>query len=70
MPTFTYKGLRSDGAAVAAEITAADERAAARQLRSQGITVQSLNAKGKGVNLGMPPDLSALASPITVSRLF
>jgi type IV pilus assembly protein PilC len=46
MPTFTYKGLKSDGGAVAAEITAADERAAARQLRSQGITVQSLAAKG------------------------
>jgi type IV pilus assembly protein PilC len=45
MPTFTYKGLKSDGGAVAAEITAADERAAARQLRSQGITVQSLAAK-------------------------
>jgi type IV pilus assembly protein PilC len=45
MPTFTYKGLMSDGGAVAAEITAADERAAARQLRSQGITVQSLAAK-------------------------
>jgi type IV pilus assembly protein PilC len=48
MPTFTYKGLRTDGATVAAEITAADERAAARQLRSQGITIQSLSAKGKG----------------------
>ncbi len=45
MPTFTYKGLKSDGGAVAAEITAADERAAARQLRSQGITVQTLAAK-------------------------
>jgi type IV pilus assembly protein PilC len=45
MPTFTYKGLKSDGGAVAADITAADERAAARQLRSQGITVQSLAAK-------------------------
>jgi type IV pilus assembly protein PilC len=45
MPTFTYKGVKSDGGVVAAEITAADERAAARQLRSQGITVQSLAAK-------------------------
>jgi type IV pilus assembly protein PilC len=45
MATFTYKGLKSDGGVVAAEITAADERAAARQLRSQGITVQSLAAK-------------------------
>jgi type IV pilus assembly protein PilC len=45
MPTFTYTGHKSDGGAVAAEITAADERAAARQLRSQGITVQSLAAK-------------------------
>jgi type IV pilus assembly protein PilC len=45
MPTFTYKGLKSDGSEVAAEITAADERAANRQLRSQGITVQRLAAK-------------------------
>jgi type IV pilus assembly protein PilC len=45
MPTFTYKGLKSDGGTVTAEITAADERTAARQLRSQGIVVQSLAAK-------------------------
>jgi type IV pilus assembly protein PilC len=45
MPTFTYKGVKSDGGTVTAEITAADERTAARQLRSQGIVVQSLAAK-------------------------
>jgi type IV pilus assembly protein PilC len=48
MPTFTYKGVKTDGGTVTAEITAADERTAARQLRSQGITVQSLAAKRAG----------------------
>jgi len=58
MPTFTYKGVKTDGGAVAAEITAADERAAARQLRSQGITVQALAAKraiGGGFDLASLP---------------
>ncbi len=45
MPTFSYKGINPGGSTVTAEITAADERAAARQLRSQGITVQSIAAK-------------------------
>jgi type IV pilus assembly protein PilC len=45
MPTFSYKGVKADGGTVTAEITAADERTAARQLRSQGITVQSLATK-------------------------
>jgi type IV pilus assembly protein PilC len=45
MPTFAYKGINSGGAAITAEITAPDERTAARQLRSQGITVQSLAPK-------------------------
>ncbi len=45
MPTFSYKGVKTDGGTVTADITAADERTAARQLRSQGITVQSLAAK-------------------------
>jgi len=57
MPTFAYKGLKSDGGSVAAEITAADERAAARQLRSQGITVQSLATK-RAASTGI--DLAAL----------
>jgi type IV pilus assembly protein PilC len=48
MPTFSYKGVRSDGGTVTAEITAPDERTAARQLRSQGITVQSLASKKAG----------------------
>jgi type IV pilus assembly protein PilC len=48
MPTFTYKGVKSDGGTVTAEITAPDERTAARQLRSQGITVQSLATKRAG----------------------
>jgi type IV pilus assembly protein PilC len=48
MPTFSYKGVRSDGGTVTAEITAPDERTAARQLRSQGITVQSLATKRAG----------------------
>ena len=45
MPTFSYKGVKTDGGTVTADITAPDERTAARQLRSQGITVQSLAAK-------------------------
>jgi len=54
MPTFSYKGVKTDGGTVTAEITAADERTAARQLRSQGITVQSLAAKkaaGGGIEI-------------------
>jgi type IV pilus assembly protein PilC len=67
MPTFTYKGMKSDGGAVAAEITAADERAAARQLRSQGITVQSLAAKrgaAAGIDLSSVPVVGSLMSGI------
>lgn len=45
MPTFSYRGVTAAGGQVRAEITAADERAAARQLRAQGITVQNLSAK-------------------------
>jgi type IV pilus assembly protein PilC len=48
MPTFTYRGVMAGGGQVRAEITAADERAAARQLRAQGITVQNLTAKRAG----------------------
>ena len=45
MPTFTYRGITTGGGQVRAEITAPDERTAARQLRSQGITVQNLAPK-------------------------
>ncbi len=45
MPTFAYRGITARGGQVSAEITAPDERTAARQLRSQGITVQSLAPK-------------------------
>lgn len=48
MPTFTYRGVRADGGRVAATITAADERTAARQLRAQGIAVQSIAAARGG----------------------
>jgi len=57
MPTFTYKGITTRGGKVTAEITAPDERTAARQLRTQGITVQSLAAKGAG---SISFDLSAI----------
>lgn len=59
MPTYTYKGMNASGGTVTAEVTAPDERAAARQLRSQGITVQSLAAKraaaGGGFSLASLP---------------
>lgn len=45
MPTFTYRGVTAGGGQVRAEITAPDERAAARQLRSQGIVVQNIAVK-------------------------
>lgn len=59
MPTFTYRGIMAGGDQVRAEITAADERAAARQLRSQGITVQALAPK-KGAAPGGPFELSSI----------
>jgi type IV pilus assembly protein PilC len=65
MPTFTYRGITARGGQVTAEITAPDERAAARQLRSQGITVQSLAAKRAGGAGGF--DLAQL--PV-IGRLF
>jgi type IV pilus assembly protein PilC len=53
MPTFTYRGVRADGGRVTADITAADERTAARQLRSQGIAVQAIGpARGTGERRG------------------
>jgi type IV pilus assembly protein PilC len=48
MPTYAYRGVTARGGQVSSEITAADERSAARQLRAQGITVQSLAAKRAG----------------------
>jgi type IV pilus assembly protein PilC len=57
MPTYAYRGITARGGQVSAEITAPDERAAARQLRAQGITVQSLSAKKAG---GGGFDLAAL----------
>src|SRR5262245_61732221 len=60
MPTFTYRGVTTGGGQVRAEISAPDERAAARQLRSQGIIVQNLAVKrgaGGGVGLGDMPGL-------------
>ena len=62
MPTFTYRGITARGGQVAAEITAPDERTAARQLRAQGITVQSLAAKraaGAGFDLASIPILGS-----------
>ena len=45
MPTFTYRGVNAAGGQIRAEITATDERTAARQLRAQGIVVQNLAVK-------------------------
>ncbi len=45
MTTFTYRGITAGGGQVSAEISASDARAAARQLRSQGITVQNIVPK-------------------------
>src|SRR5436309_13519559 len=59
MPTFTYRGVNAAGGQIRAEITAVDERTAARQLRAQGITVQNLTAKrgtaGAGIDLSQLP---------------
>jgi len=63
MPTYAYRGITARGGQVSAEITAPDERGAARQLRAQGITVQSLSAKragGGGGNLAALPVIGAL----------
>jgi type IV pilus assembly protein PilC len=61
MPIYTYRGVTAGGGQVRAEITANDERAAARQLRAQGITVQSLGPKraasGGGFELSQLPFL-------------
>ena len=63
MPNFTYRGVTAAGGQVRAEITAPDERAAARQLRSQGIVVQNIAVKrggGTSLSLGDVPGLNGL----------
>jgi type IV pilus assembly protein PilC len=63
MPTFTYRGVTSGGGQVRAEITATDERTAARQLRSQGIVVQNLAVKraaAGGLDLSQLPGLKMI----------
>ena len=62
MPTFTYRGVNAAGGQIRAEISAADERTAARQLRSQGIIVQTLAVKrapAVGFSLAQLPLLSS-----------
>jgi type IV pilus assembly protein PilC len=62
MPNFTYRGVTAGGGQVRAEITAPDERAAARQLRSQGIVVQNIAVKrgtGGKIEIGEIPGLGA-----------
>jgi type IV pilus assembly protein PilC len=63
MPNFTYRGITAGGGQVRAEITAPDERAAARQLRSQGIVVQNITVKraaAGGLRFGDIPGLQGL----------
>ena len=63
MPNFTYRGVTAAGGQVRADITAPDERAAARQLRSQGIVVQNIAVKrggGTSFSLGDMPGLNGL----------
>jgi type IV pilus assembly protein PilC len=63
MPNYTYRGVTAGGGQVRAEITASDERAAARQLRSQGIVVQNIAVKrgaGTSFSFGELPGLKAL----------
>src|SRR4029453_9727247 len=63
MPNFTYRGVTAAGGQVRAEITAPDERAAARQLRSQGIVVQNIavtRGGGTSLSLGDVPGLNGL----------
>ena len=63
MPNFTYRGVTAGGGQVRAEITAPDERAAARQLRSQGIVVQNITVKraaAGGLRFGDIPGLQGL----------
>jgi type IV pilus assembly protein PilC len=63
MPNFTYRGVTAGGGQVRAEITAADERSAARQLRSQGIVVQNIAVKrgaGGKVSISDLPGIKTL----------
>jgi type IV pilus assembly protein PilC len=63
MPNYTYRGVTAGGGQVRAEITASDERSAARQLRSQGIVVQNIAVKrGAGAKFSFEdlPGLSTL----------
>ncbi len=63
MPNYTYRGVTAGGGQVRAEITASDERSAARQLRSQGIVVQNIAVKrGVGAKFSFEdlPGLSTL----------
>jgi type IV pilus assembly protein PilC len=63
MPNFTYRGVTAGGGQVRAEISAPDERAAARQLRSQGIVVQNIAVKrgtGGKIDIGELPGLGTL----------
>jgi type IV pilus assembly protein PilC len=67
MPNFTYRGVTAGGGQVRAEITASDERAAARQLRSQGIVVQNIAVKrgtGSKIDIGDLPGLKALVGGV------
>jgi type IV pilus assembly protein PilC len=67
MPDFTYRGVTAGGGRVRAEITAPDERAAARQLRSQGIVVQNIAVKRASVGdieLGDLPGLRGLVGGV------
>jgi type IV pilus assembly protein PilC len=67
MPNFTYRGITAGGGQVRAEITAPDERAAARQLRSQGIVVQNIAVKraaAGGINLADLPGLKAFVGGV------
>jgi type IV pilus assembly protein PilC len=67
MPNFTYRGVTAGGGQVRAEISAPDERAAARQLRSQGIVVQNIAVKrgaGSKLDFGDLPGLKALVGGV------
>jgi type IV pilus assembly protein PilC len=67
MPNFTYRGVTAGGGQVRAEITAPDERAAARQLRSQGIVVQNIAVKrgaGSSFQLGDLPGIKSLVGGV------
>ena len=64
MPNFTYRGVTAGGGQVRAEITASDERAAARQLRSQGIVVQNIAVKRGAAGTAAFSDLPGIKALI------